>query len=680
MDKLKLVLVFHCHQPVGNHDHVFEAVYRVSYGPLLDVLAKSGIKFGIHYTGPLLLWLEKNKPDYLERLKEVVESGRAEVLGGSFWESILSVWREKDSLFQLERMNSYLQDKFGIKPRGMWLAERIWEQFLPAWIVKVGIDYTLVDDWHFKMAGLKQEDLKSYFLTEHEGEKLAVFPIDQNLRYMIPYATPDEIASYLKQLYDSGVKVALMGDDGEKFGAWPGTYEHVYENGWFMQFFDKVNSLDFVEFATPSEVLDTVSAAGYVYLPNASYYEMTEWAQPAPVQRKQEEFQDKLKEIGLWEEYKTFVKGGFWRNFFVKYPESNDIHKRVIQVSKLLDEVGVERFERDDLLAAQCNCAYWHGLFGGVYVTHLRNALWQNLARAEKRLAVRQVEEDIDCDGKKEVQVKREDYVATLKPARGGAMFELLDLNGEKNWFGVVSRRYEAYHDKVSRAVLASEAREVKSIHDLVLAKEKGLERYLTYDWHRRVGFVDHVLHPSTTLDTYAAVSYGEQSDFTIEPFEYEFRGNELILWRNGHVWVDDKFLPTLIAKHFKFNDGGFEVEYKLQNTSNQPIEYWFGVETTLFILWDMPLIAGENSYPRNQKWEVRTTELKAQDIGGEAELKFRLSQEALLWHFPVWVVSMSEAGFEKNLQGNSLLWSWRFMLNPYEDWKVRFEVGLKGS
>src|SRR3977135_936063 len=35
------------------------------------------------------------------------------------------------------------------------------------------------------------------------------------------------------------------------------------------------------------------------------------------------------------------------------------------------------------LLRAQCNDAYWHGIFGGLYAPHLRTALWRELIQAE---------------------------------------------------------------------------------------------------------------------------------------------------------------------------------------------------------------------------------------------------------------------------------------------------------
>ncbi len=32
--------------------------------------------------------------------------------------------------------------------------------------------------------------------------------------------------------------VVVFGDDGEKFGTWPETKKHVYDDGWLARFFD----------------------------------------------------------------------------------------------------------------------------------------------------------------------------------------------------------------------------------------------------------------------------------------------------------------------------------------------------------------------------------------------------------------------------------------------------------
>ena len=37
-------------------------------------------------------------------------------------------------------------------------------------------------------------------------------------------------------------------------------------------------------------------------------------------------------------------------------------------------------------MRAQCNDAYWHGVFGGIYAPHLRTELWRELIVAETLL------------------------------------------------------------------------------------------------------------------------------------------------------------------------------------------------------------------------------------------------------------------------------------------------------
>src|ERR1700748_545419 len=41
---------------------------------------------------------------------------------------------------------------------------------------------------------------------------------------------------------------------------------------------------------------------------------------------------------------------------------------------------------RAELYRGQCNCSYWHGAFGGVYLPHLRNAVFQHLIAADNLL------------------------------------------------------------------------------------------------------------------------------------------------------------------------------------------------------------------------------------------------------------------------------------------------------
>ena len=111
-----------------------------------------------------------------------------------------------------------------------------------------------------------------------------------------------------------------------------------------------------------------------------------------------------------------------------KYEESNNLHKKMLHVSKKVHaalaamktdvaKAGVKAQKMlDALWAGQCNCAYWHGVFGGLYLPHLRQAIYKELLRAEqladaalggnKTATFQILEEDFDMDGQKECLVE----------------------------------------------------------------------------------------------------------------------------------------------------------------------------------------------------------------------------------------------------------------------------------
>ena len=124
--------------------------------------------------------------------------------------------------------------------------------------------------------------MHGYYLSEDEGRLLKIFPGSEKLRYTIPFAEPQETINYLRDIAERiPTPVVCFGDDGEKFGTWPETKKHVYENGWLRRFFDALcQNAEWLKLCTLGEAVDHVPPVGNVYLPDCSYREMTEWALP----------------------------------------------------------------------------------------------------------------------------------------------------------------------------------------------------------------------------------------------------------------------------------------------------------------------------------------------------------------------------------------------------------------
>src|SRR5205085_212858 len=132
---------------IGNFDDVIERSYQRSYLPFVDCLERHpAINVNLHYSGVLLEWIERHHPEYLARVRKLREEGRAELLGGGFYEPILISIPERDRLAQILRLRDYLKKHFDEFPRGAWLTERVWEPELPKTLAAARVEYTLVDD------------------------------------------------------------------------------------------------------------------------------------------------------------------------------------------------------------------------------------------------------------------------------------------------------------------------------------------------------------------------------------------------------------------------------------------------------------------------------------------------------------------------------------------------------
>ena len=203
MPRLYLGIVLHNHQPVGNYDFVIEEVYQQAYLPMLEALERHpGVRIGLHNSGCLLDWLIAQHPEYVTRLHALCERGQVEMLTGGYYEPILPMIPDADKVGQIRKLSAFVGERFGQQPTGLWLTERVWEPGLPAPLVEAGVRWTLVDDAHFRMAGMPEGELDGYHITEDQGKPLALFAGSQQLRYTIPWRNVEDLMGGLWSVAD----------------------------------------------------------------------------------------------------------------------------------------------------------------------------------------------------------------------------------------------------------------------------------------------------------------------------------------------------------------------------------------------------------------------------------------------------------------------------------------------
>jgi len=674
---------------MGNFDEVIRALTDRSYRPFLTAIRdRPALKLTMHLSGPLLLWMERHAHDYLDIVGELVQRRQVELLLGGLYEPILAAIPPEDRVAQLTLMGELVHSRFGVRPRGLWLAERVWDSAVIPALAKAGVAYVLMDDRAFLASGFSSNRLHDHYVTEVDGHTLGVFPIDRTLRYLIPFRAPAEIEGHLRRIAEMGGRLAIAADDGEKFGGWPGTFKWVYEDGWLKEFLDLLEGAgDWIVSQTASEVLEDLRPAGLCYLPTSSYLEMEEWTLSPEAGRNLADLKARLGADA--ERFTAHIRGGHWKHFLIRYPEANRAHKKGLALGRLVPTWRRASPVRRELLAAQCNDAYWHGVFGGLYLPHLRHEIWRHLARAEawlrrrKRLEVEVA--DIDCDGLPEIWVHGRSFSAQVQPHRGGRLVEWTDFEGEVNFLNTLTRRPEAYHDAIRTASAQAEGREdggIPGIHDLKRQAPAELVNTLVYDPWERSAFLDHFFTEPNPLHSWAAGQLNELGDFTDAAWGWRPTLNGVVLDRSGRVRTDSHgWHPLLLRKEYTFTDKrGLTVHYLILNQGRDPLVIRFGVELNFFIpglaFGRSQVVIGKRTISLDSPGSATAVDcftLSAFD--GNHRLTIRLGHPATLYGHLVATVSQSEQGYERTVQGVAAMPSWDLHLDPGQEWKGEVSV-----
>jgi 4-alpha-glucanotransferase len=726
VSQLRLALVIHNHQPIGNFDGVFEQAYQDSYKPFLDLLGEfPSLAITLHNSGSLLEWLVEHRPEYLDQIRELADRGQIEIIGGPFYEPILASIPQRDRIGQIQQYSKYLENLFGQPVRGMWVPELVWEQSFARDIVDAGIEYTVLDDSHFRSAGHTPDELTSQFLTEDEGRLLQIFPVSEPLRYAIPFDDVHKSIEILREQFERNPNsVAVFGDDGEKFGTWPGTKEAVFEEGWLRNFFQLLqDNGEWLKVVTLAECVENLMPAGRTYLPDSSYREMTEWVLPAERQRVLLSLRkDKEKNDLDWPELSNFVRGGFWRNFRNKYPETNEMYARMLGISERLEKLTNADSDREyadrlseartALYRGQCNCSYWHGAFGGLYLPHLRHAVYAQLIAADTILEkvdramkasangvtgaspdrwVEVESKDFNLDARPEVRVAGDRLAAYFTPAVGGHLYELDIRSIRHNLLATLNRRPEIYHEAIRQAANPDSNGDdlnAASIQGEIKCKQENLDQKIVYDEWPRKALVDHFLQPGLSLEDFQA-GKGHVSDFHTGVYQSLLKRSrervEACFARRAPLASYSVQVTKSVALETA-NGASLQIRYDLEDLPvGMPIH--FAVE---FNLAGLPGGVDDRYYydhtgKRQGRLDETLDQLHCERIGLVDEwlgvdVSLDFPMPCSCWAFPIETVSQSEGGFETVHQACCVVPHWEFVVPEDGRWSVELTLGIDTS
>ncbi len=701
MDKkisVNLPLVLHIHQPVDNFGWVIENVYQKSYKPLIEsVFNYPDVKITFHFSGNILEWFIQNKPDTIDKLKIMAKRGQIEIIGGGYYEPIFAIIPYRDKIAQIKKLTNLINNEFNLEVKGAWLSERVWEPDYPSFLSDAGLKYVMVDDNHFRSTGITEQDTFYSYITEDEGKTLRIFPINEKLRYLTPWKPTYMSIDYLRKAADiEGDRCVLFISDAEKMGVWGTTHEICYVLGhdegdegkpFIPAFFEQIRNNTWIKSITLSEYMDQFPAKSLVYLPTASYDKMEEWVLPTEIRKNFKRIRKSLKDDEEKKETYQFLRGGFWRYFLVKYPESNNMHKKMLYVREKLiraeerlievdDEVLIPKIldkineAWDEIYKSQCNDCYWHGLFGGVYLQFLRFSVFTHLINAEKLIdeintLINPALEsyiyitplDFNKDSKTDYLIESDLLNLYINPSNGGTIFELDYKPKSYNLLNTLTRWQEAYHESKKlkdEEVLVDRYRR-SMLRIRVLPKNENLEQLYTDQYHEFGDFIDgNFKVTSSEKDVKLAVLEMEKHG-TVKDTETDFRNPCLI---TKDIYVEENQIEAIIRVNFEEIPGQEEELERIVDNLQLAIDlpFFFNGDTNKF-RWESAQVELKDDKEKDllEPFQYEGSHFKAYDDSYDLNIEFTILSKVgsiKINKFPIIAYAYTEEGYKKIYQG----------------------------
>ena len=578
---VNLVLGLCSQRPVGCSDSDYESFYQDRYKPLAQLAYRfPQCRWMFHLGGELLEWIDRCHPELIMLLKEMVRRRQMEPLGGGFYTPALPIIPALDRVGQIEKLTTGLRVRFGTRPRGVWLADCVWEPSLPHSLVGAGMEYAFLDRRQVAAAGVTGGKIHRAHLTENEGRVMSLMPIHHRLGRLIEAGSPEQAVASLCDAGDAeGSRVVVAVDEPEALG----------DHRWLERFLELISTDTRIVPTTPRAYLRRHGTGGFVYL-----------------------------ECGMDIGGNSFPpaggmsagdRGGF-RRHLSHLPDSRLLYAKMVHANLLVTQVRGDRERRraarNDLWRGQCAHAYWGRPDGGIHTRRTRDAVYASLLQAEVQARDQTsflpsiIRTDYDMDGHPELLYHGRQYNAYVHTV-GGMLFELDYLPGSVNYMNTFTRTDDQAPERA--------------------------------DPYLKRGFLDHFLASAPTVADYTGGFRSAPGRADERYVVQSVDSDSLTLLRRGVSipapvpGVDaGSSVPATLHKSYRFRARSMAVRYDL--AAEQDVDAWLGVEINLAVAAGSTALAhGPRGAQRALRQPVSfgpTAYVEIDDPGGGARLTIR--------------------------------------------------------
>jgi alpha-amylase len=265
-----------------NNERVMKKVARKSYIPTNKLLFKllkkhPDFRFTFSFSGIVLEQMERYAPEALETFKDLVSTGRVEVLAETYYHSLAFLYSKKEFYRQVEMSKKKVEEVFSVKPRVFRCTELAYSNDIAKEAEKMGFDGVLGEGvdrilgWRSPNFLYKPKNTKKIklFLKNYRLSDDIAFRFSEHGWKEHPL-TAEKFSRWVSQINGTGEVVNLF-MDYETFG------EHQWEETGIFNFLEvlpyEILKHPDNNFLTLSESIDRYSARDEVDVPY-----ITSWA------------------------------------------------------------------------------------------------------------------------------------------------------------------------------------------------------------------------------------------------------------------------------------------------------------------------------------------------------------------------------------------------------------------
>lgn len=260
-----------------NNEWIMKKVAQKSYLPtnalwlhLLNIHPELKISYSI--SGVALEQFEAFAPKVIESFQKLVDTGRVELLGETYYHSLSFIHSKLEFARQVEKHNQKILDLFGFRPRVFRNTELIYNNDIAHEVEKMGYEGILMEGAD-SVLGWRSPNFV-YHSSHSEGLKLLLknYKLSDDIAFRFSSRewkeyplTADKFANWIHQINGNGQVVNLF-MDYETFG------EHQWEETGIFDFLkklpEKILEHPDNDFVTPSEALERYSPVAGLDVPN----------------------------------------------------------------------------------------------------------------------------------------------------------------------------------------------------------------------------------------------------------------------------------------------------------------------------------------------------------------------------------------------------------------------------